>query len=90
MFLCIRAALATSRDGFHWERTWDRQPFIDNGPAGSFDHGWVQVGVCPPIERGDDLWFYYTGRSVGQAGGDCDPAVGLCRVKRDRFIKFNC
>ena len=78
--------LATSRDGFHWEKTWDRAPFIDNGPAGSFDHGWVEVAGCRLIERGDDLWFYYMGMPRGQDGGDSDPAMGLCRVKRDRFI----
>ena len=78
--------LATSRDGFHWEKTWDRQPLIDNGPAGAFDHGSVAVGGCPPIEHGDDLWFYYTGAPVGQDGGDGDPAVGLCRLRKDRFV----
>ena len=78
--------VATSRDGFEWERTWDRQPFIDNGPAQAFDHGWASIGGCPPIECGNDLWFYYVAKPVGQDGGDCDPSVGLCRVKKDRFI----
>ena len=78
--------VTTSRDGFHWERTWDRQPFIDNGPPHAFDHGWASIGGCPPVECGNDLWFYYVGKPVGQFGGDCDPAVGLCRVRKDRFI----
>ena len=77
--------LATSRDGFHWEKTWDRQPFIANGPEERFDHGWAEVSTAP-LERGDDLWFYYTGMPVGQYGGDVDPSIGLCRVKKDRFI----
>ena len=81
-----QAYVATSRDGFHWRRTWDRRPFIDNGPVGAFDHGLISVGGGPPIERGDDLWFYYTGSPVGQDGGDRDPAVGLCRLRKDRFI----
>ncbi len=78
--------LATSRDGLHWERTWDRQPFIPRGPAGSFDGGQVEPGTAPPIEVGQDLLMYYYASPAGQSEWFAETAVGLCRVRRDRFV----
>jgi hypothetical protein len=61
--------LAASRDGIHWERTWDRQPLIPRGPEGSYDHGQIEPGNSPPVELGDDLLFYYYTSPYGQKEG---------------------
>ncbi len=57
--------LAVTRDLVHWTRLGDRQAFI--GPS-RIDHGRVgvydRIELCVtnrPIERGDELWFYYGG-----------------------------
>jgi hypothetical protein len=82
--------LATSRDGIHWQRTWDRKPFVPRGPAGSWDHGHVSVSISPPVEMGDNLVFYYSGAPVGQnpeyAGWEYENGFGIFRIRKDRFI----
>ena len=78
--------LATSRDGIHWDRTWDRQPFIPRGREGSYDAGQVEPSTSPPIESGPDLLMYYYSAPFGQNHPFNDTGVGLCRMRRDRFI----
>ncbi len=78
--------VATSRDGIRWDRTWDRKPFIPRGPAGSFDHGQTESGCSPPLEIGEDMLFYYSASPVGQGEMDAECGVGVCRLRRDRFV----
>jgi len=57
--------LAMARDLTHWKRLGDRQPFIgpsrlDHGLVGVFDRLQL-VPTSHPVERGDELWFYYIG-----------------------------
>ncbi|MBL9213961.1 MAG: hypothetical protein JNG83_00645 [Opitutaceae bacterium] len=82
--------LATSRDGIHWQRTWDREPFVPRGPAGSWDHGHVSMGFAPPVEMGDNLLFYYTGSPVGQGppllGWESELGFGIFKMRKDRFV----
>ena len=58
------AQLAFSRDGFHWQRAVNREPFIPLGPPGSFDSE-VIFATAPPYIVDDRLVFFYTARSVG-------------------------
>jgi len=80
--------LATSRDEVNWQRTWDRKPFFDRGPAGSWDAGCVTPPYHDPIEICDNLYFYYEGGSIGaQTNADsAHGAIGMYRLRRDRFI----
>ena len=78
--------LATSRDGVQWERTWDRRPFIPRGPEGSFDHGQVEAGALPPIDVGTDMLIYYYASPRGQSEWFSETSVGVCRLRRDRFL----
>ena len=78
--------LASSRDGLHWERTWDRQPFIPRGREGSFDAGQVEPSTSPPVEAGPDLLMYYYAAPFGQSEWFDETGIGLCRMRRDRFI----
>ncbi|MCX6623120.1 MAG: hypothetical protein NTY38_19045 [Acidobacteria bacterium] len=78
--------LATSRDGIHWERTWDRKPFIPLGAPGSFDGGQVEPATSPPLELGNDLLMYYYAAPSGQKEWFDETGIGLCRMRRERFI----
>jgi hypothetical protein len=78
--------LATSLDGIHWDRTWDRKPFIPRGPVDSYDHGQVEIGQCPPVEIGEQMYFYYWASPKGQIDWDQDSAVAVARLRKDRFI----
>ncbi len=57
--------LAMSRDLATWKRLGNRQPFIgpsrvDGGLVGVFDRMQL-LPTNQPVERGDELWFYYSG-----------------------------
>ncbi len=54
--------LVCSRDLRNWIRLGERKPFIDTSPlgGGAYDTQTMR-GPSSPLERGDELWFYYTG-----------------------------
>jgi hypothetical protein len=78
--------VATSRDGIRWDRTWDRKPLIPRGLDGSFDHGQTEAGTSPPIDLGEDMLIYYWASPVGQGQMYAESSVGVCRLRRDRFV----
>jgi hypothetical protein len=78
--------IAVSRDGIHFERTWDRRPFIPRGPEGSYDHGQVEGGSTPPLDVGPNMLIYYTASPDGQGRWDSEVGVAVARLRRDRFI----
>ena len=85
--------LAVSRDGRTFTRVEPRTPFIAEGPVGSWDRFNMSVGM-PPIEVGDELWFYYSGRTRRHGpynGKDTGPKVGrigFAKIKRGRFVSL--
>ena len=52
--------LVHSRDGLRWRRGMKRQPFIRPQGVGYWDAHMVGV-TSPPIEVGDELWFFHGG-----------------------------
>ena len=78
--------VATSRDGIHWERTWDRKPLIPRGPKGSYDEGTVEPGTSPPLDMGDDMLIYYWASPFGQSEWAAEGGVAVGRLRKDRFI----
>lgn len=77
---------AMSRDGVNWTRTWDRAPLIPRGPEGSFDHGQVEAGSGAPLELGSDLLIYYYASPAGQSEWNAETAIGVGRLRKDRFV----
>ena len=88
--------LATSRDGVHFERLSDRSPLIACGEVGEWDRFNHSVANNAPIAVGDELRFYYSGRSAvhtsrfaqaddGKGVLGFDAAIGFGTLKRDRF-----
>ncbi|HOJ73818.1 MAG TPA: hypothetical protein PLQ89_09945 [Phycisphaerae bacterium] len=86
--------LAVSRDSVHFTRVGDRSPFIPLGPVGSWDRFNHSLANNPPIEVGDELRFYYGGRTYRHtpyAGPDKGPrrgGIGVASIKRDRFVSL--
>ena len=58
----LDAQLTISHDGLHWQRALERQTFLNYGPIGSWDGGWVCPTSNAPIRVGDKLYIYYQGR----------------------------
>ena len=56
----MEVQLLMSRDGLRWLRTGKRQPFLAPRGEGYWDAYMVSL-VSPPIEMGDELWFYHGG-----------------------------
>ena len=52
--------LGSSRDNLIWRWVGDRQPFIPNGPEGSWDSMMIHPMFVPPVIYNDELYFYYT------------------------------
>ena len=92
VFLDIQ--LAVSQDGFHFTRVSDRTPFIPCGPIGAWDRFNNSTATNPPIEVGDELRFYYSGRISrhrpyeGPDGGAPGAGIGFASIKRDRFVSL--
>ncbi len=77
--------LVHSRDTKSWKRS--RSTLLALGDRDSWDSSWVGIASSPPIQVGDELWFYYEGRrqSHGQRYPFPQGAVGLATLPVDRF-----
>jgi hypothetical protein len=88
----LHIQLAVSRDCENFIRVEPREPFIPEGHIGGWDRFNISLGNLPPVTVGDELWFYYSGRSYRHSpykGTDTGPiygAIGLAKIKRGRFI----
>jgi hypothetical protein len=87
--------LIASRDGRLWERVGDRSPFLPVGRRDvDWDFGFNSPGSGPPVRVGDELWFYYSGRSYrhpvpGQPREPNHGAIGLARLRLDGFASLD-
>ena len=78
-----------SRDGFHWYRP-DRRRFLTVNPTkGAWNWGNVQsVGGGCLIVR-DKLYFYASGRAIGDRFWDGNCHTGLATMRRDGFASMD-
>lgn len=86
----IDIQLAISRDGIHFERPF-REAFFPLGEVGTWDRFILHNMSGPPLVNGEELWFYYGGRTSRHQPNkmaDAKPggAIGLATVQRDRFV----
>jgi hypothetical protein len=87
--------LAVSRDTKTFERVGDRAPFVPLGGVGEWDRFNLSLANNPPIEVGDDLRFYYGGRTYrhspydGPDKGDVAGGIGFATTPRDRFVSLD-
>lgn len=96
--------LLISRDGLRWQSINNRLPFLGARGDGFWD-GKLQAICSPPIEMGDELWFYHGGASATHDLWMCrnegfvhpeheDPngvqyALGLAKLRRDGFASLD-
>ncbi|UCD30547.1 MAG: hypothetical protein JSV03_08795, partial [Planctomycetota bacterium] len=86
--------LAVSRDSINFTRVGDRSLFIPNGSVGSWDRFNNSIANNPPIAVGDELRFYYSGRTYrhspysGYDKGISGGGIGFAAIKRDRFVSL--
>lgn len=81
--------LAVSRNGKSWQRPL-RNPFIPNSPTkGDWDYGNNSFATNPPLRLGDELWFYYSGRSTLHGVSPDDGAIGLGTLRVDGFVSMD-
>ena len=81
----IDIQLAWSHDGEAWHRPQKRQSFI--GPVYPWNKGWTSCANTAPILVGNQLWFYFGGRSSahGREHPQSYGAIGLATITLDRF-----
>jgi len=83
--------LAISRDGRHFFRPGNRQPFLRLGPAGAFDSKWIWA-LPRPVRMGDELWIYYFGtnqdhsRRLDPAAKTQQSAISRAVLRLDGFV----
>lgn len=80
-----------SRDGRHWSRPRQRQPFIPVGGPDSWEADYLGLAKTGPVLVGDELWFYYFGaRNAERDKSDhWSFANGLAKLRRDGFASLN-
>ncbi len=87
--------LAVSHDGISFTRVGDRTPFIPVGAIGSWDRFNTSVANNPPIRVGDDLRFYFGGRTYrhspyqGDDDGEPGGGIGFGTIPLDRFVSLD-
>lgn len=87
--------LAVSHDSVHFTRVGDRKPFIPCGAAGTWDRFNNSVANNPPLRVGDELRFYYGGRTSrhgpyeGDDRGRPGGGIGFGTIRRDRFVSLD-
>ena len=91
-----RFCIAVSRDGVDWDWSWvdPAQPIIERGNGDAFDSKSIFPPLSPPIQVGDKLWMFYSGRSKGRKEphpprGSDEPdlySIGLAEIRLDGLI----
>ena len=85
--------LVSSRDLKTWRRLGDRQPFIPPSEVAADVYDTMQMlPPSSPVEREDELWFYYTGvrHRKRPDGVDSDlGAICLAVLRRDGFVSID-
>jgi len=85
----VDVQLAVSRNGKRWERPI-REPFIPTAAEqGAWDWGNNAPAGNAPLRVGDELWFYYSGRSVRHDAEVSDGAIGLGVLRVDGFVSVD-
>ena len=86
-------SLSYSRDGRHWLRPREREPFIPLGDPVSWDADYSTPCYTPPVLVGEELFFYYGGSRNPER--DQDPErrwpiyLGLAKLRQDGFASLN-
>ena len=85
--------LSYSRDGRHWSRPHERQPFISLGDGDSWEADYSGTAFTAPVLKDNELFFYYFGsRNPARddnPGGPWPTYVGVATLRQDGFASLN-
>lgn len=84
--------MVSSRNLVDWQRVGDRQPFIDASPTNSGNYDLQTIMPAPPVVRGDEIWFYYTGiKQYAYVTAGRPDAGGIClaKLRLDGFVSLD-
>ena len=84
--------LSYSRDGRHWLRPQQRQPFIPLGSGDSWDSDYAGAPYTAPVRVGEELFFYYTCSrhpDRDHPNGRWAQYVGLAKLRNDGFASLD-
>lgn len=83
----IYSELATSRDGFDFDRAVQRVPLIELGEEGSWDS--YMIFASPDwVEVEDEWWIYYAGWDGPHGTPERTPGIGLARIRKGGFASL--
>jgi hypothetical protein len=83
----VDVELATSRDGFHWERPFRKPFWLARSMGHDFDSGSIFL-AAQPIVLEKEIRFYYGAYGQGATGGtdyNFASGIGMAAMPRDRF-----
>lgn len=78
--------LASSADGLHWQRFHSGDPFLPRGVEGQWDAGQV-IPAEAPLQRGDEMYFYYSGFTKPQYDPSRSGGIGLATLRTGQFVE---
>jgi len=91
-FKQVDIQLSYSRDGRHWSRPSQRQPFIPLGDPNSWESDYTGIAKNGPVLVGEELWFYYSSLRYGKRD-NLDhlgtSGTGLAKLRRDGFASLD-
>ena len=81
------AELASSRDGVHWQRSFQDKMFLPvTGKGETFDAGCLWTSSTP-IHLPEETWFYYGAYPGWNSDLENDSSgIGLAILPRDRYV----
>ena len=84
----VDVELAWSSDSVHWERVAPGQPFLANGPAGSYDSGCIYAQAGPAVVKDGRISVYYGGSPTQHLGWKRSGSMCVASVPEDGFAYF--
>jgi hypothetical protein len=83
----IYTELATSRDGFHFQRLPGRPKLIEYGQTGSWDDEMIFASPAW-VEVGDEWWIYYSGWDGPHGTAERTGGIGLAKIRKEGFVSM--
>jgi hypothetical protein len=84
----VDVELAWSPDSVRWERVAPGQPFLANGPAGSYDSACIYAQAGPVVVQDGRIPVYYGGSATPHLGWKRSGSMCLASVPEDGFAFF--
>lgn len=84
----VDVELAWSPDSVHWERVAPGQPFLANGPEGSYDSGCIYAQAGPAVLQNGRITVYYGGSATPHLGWKRTASLCAASVPEDGFAFY--